>query len=193
MCIYIYIFFFHCGLSATPTKIPTLLYYAGLYKTYGSTVNPYKNKSYPTLNVYYKNKWHCTLLKKQNGTGAMSSDASIVNLTPTPNPPPPLSLLRQVPPHPPHRLSSVATPFRSSESPIARFESSNACLFFFLSFINLHPPSHETFPRSNPLLKVRFNYITCCSCQATRGYKTLPARAVLSGAITKYGADRTAR
>ena len=34
--------------SATPTKIPILLYYAGLYKTYGSTVNPYKNKSYPT-------------------------------------------------------------------------------------------------------------------------------------------------
>jgi len=46
--IYVYIYIFHCGLSAIPTKMPTLLYYAGLYKTYGSTVNPYKNKSYPT-------------------------------------------------------------------------------------------------------------------------------------------------
>lgn len=42
-----YMYIFHTVDSAAP-KIPTLLYYAGLYKTYGSTVNLYKNKSYPT-------------------------------------------------------------------------------------------------------------------------------------------------
>lgn len=95
------------------------------------------------------------------------------------------------------RFSGVASlspppPF-VRRGPIAKFESSSSFAFLlFLLFIIFYPTRRDL-PRSNPLLKVRFNYITCCSCQATRGYKTLPARAVLTGAITKYGVDRAAR
>lgn len=62
--------------------------------------------------------------------------------------------------------------------------NSTARIVSFLLFL-LSSIVPSTRPSSiDPLLKVRFNYITCCSCQATRGYKTLRARAVLTGAIT---------
>lgn len=51
-------------------------------------------------------------------------------------------------------------------------------------FLFTAPLIQETFPRSTPQPKVGFNYITCYSCQATRGYKTYEPGLYLTGAIT---------
>lgn len=61
---------------------------------------------------------------------------------------------------------------------IAKFESSNSFLFT--------PPLRRDLPSIDPQPKVRFNYITCYSCQATRGYKTTRARAVFNWGYHKY-------
>lgn len=64
-------------------------------------------------------------------------------------------------------------------------------IFFFLLLSSIAPSAR---PFSiDPLLKVSFNYITCCSCQATRGYKTLRAKGCAYRGYHKYGVDRTAR
>lgn len=60
--------------------------------------------------------------------------------------------------------------------PIAKFESSNSFLFT--------APLIRDLPSIDPQPKVRFNYITCYSCQATRGYKTYEPGLCLTGAIT---------
>jgi len=99
----------------------------------------------------------------------MSSNASIVNLTF------PLFCTSSSSPLSVLGVSSL----RQIPRPIAKFEDSNSFFFFFSSSTASPLPSSI-----DPLLKVRFNYITCCSCQATQGYKTLRARAVLTGIIT---------
>jgi len=105
----------------------------------------------------------------------MSSDASIVNLTP---PPPPLFLCFKFPIFSFRCLSPSFVGFRDQS-----LNSTARIVSFLLFLLSSIVPSTRPFS-IDPLLKVRFNYITCCSCQATRGYKTLRARAVLTGAIT---------
>lgn len=104
----------------------------------------------------------------------MSSDASIVNLTP----PSPFLCFIKLPVFG-FRCLSPSFVGPRDRSLIRKLEF----FFSFCFFYHLLPP--PTRPSLiDPLLKVRFNYITCCSCQATLGYKTLRARAVLTGAIT---------
>lgn len=99
-------------------------------------------------------------------------------------------LLLPTPP-PPHPVCFVEFPVvvwirfpldynyvRRGPRPIAKFG-------FFLFFFYL-PPLSRDLPRSTSfsLPKVRFNYITCCSCQATRGYETYASQGCACGNIT---------
>lgn len=88
-------------------------------------------------------------------------------------PSPPLPLLHQVS-HLRFRCRTFVNG-RIAKS-IAKFESSNSFLFT--------PPLRQDLPSIDPQPKVRFNYITCYSCQAMRGYKTYEPGLYLTGAIT---------
>lgn len=108
----------------------------------------------------------------------MSSDASIVNFLLLPPPP---SVLRRVFRL---RLGAFLSITFVGLTPIAKFG-----FFFFLPLLLLffiHQPLSRDLPQSTSfsLPKVSFNYITCCSCQATRGYKTYASQGCACGAIT---------
>lgn len=74
---------------------------------------------------------------------------------------------------------------RSSDRDRSLNSDSSLSSSLFFSFLSTAPLARDL-PQSTSfsLPKVRFNYITCCSCQATRGYKTYASQGCACGTIT---------